>query len=119
MYADTVTVSMQFALDETARRRGIQRTYNEAHGIVPRSIRKAVGGRLVAIAEADYLEGAELLPESETWPEPAEIPGTLDRLRKEMRRASAALEFEQAAELRDRIHALERHQLGLIEVRRG
>ena len=116
MYADTVTVSMQRALDETARRRTIQREYNEAHGIVPQTIRKAIGGPLVAIADADYLESSELPPEGdEVWPEPEAIPKTLERLRKEMRRAATALEFEQAAELRDRIHALERHQLGLRE----
>jgi excinuclease ABC subunit B len=46
-------------------------------------------------------------------PPPAEIPRVLERLRKDMRKASNALEFERAAELRDRIHALERHQLGL------
>ena len=120
MYADTVTVSMQNALDETARRRTIQRQYNEDHGIVPQTIRKAISGPLVAIADADYLESAEPLPEpDEDWPEPNEIPATIDRLRKEMRRAATALEFEHAAELRDRVHALERHQLGLAEPRRG
>jgi excinuclease ABC subunit B len=120
MYADTVTVSMQNALDETARRRTIQTHYNEEHGIVPTTIRKAISGPLVAIADADYLESAEPLPEpDEDWPEPDEIPATIDRLRKEMRRAATALEFERAAELRDRVHALERHQLGLVEPRRG
>jgi excinuclease ABC subunit B len=120
MYADTVTVSMQNALDETDRRRTIQQRYNEDHGITPQTIRKAIGGPLVAIADADYLEGAELLPDpDENWPDPDEIPATLDRLRKEMRRAATALEFERAAELRDRVHALERHQLGLAEPSRA
>ena len=120
MYADTVTASMQRALEETARRRTIQQRHNEEHGITPQTIRKAIGGSLVAIAEADYLEGAALLPDAdESWPDPDELPATVARLRKEMRRAAAALEFEQAAELRDRVHALERHQLGLVEARRG
>jgi len=118
MYADTVTDSMQYALDETARRRRIQQAHNEAHGIVPRTIQKAVGNRLVAIAEADYLEPLEQ-PEddAESWPDADEIPGLIDKLRKEMRRAAAALEFEEAAGLRDRMHALERHLLGLAEAR--
>jgi excinuclease ABC subunit B len=120
MYADTVTASMQSALDETARRRTIQRRYNEDHGITPQTIRKAIGGPLVAIEDADYLEATEPLldgEDAEGWPEPDEIPGTVDRLKKEMRRAATALEFERAAELRDRIHALERHRLGLSERR--
>jgi excinuclease ABC subunit B len=120
MYADVVTASMQTAIDETGRRRTIQRAYNEEHGIVPQTIRKAIGGPLVAIAEADYLESAEpLLDADEDWPDPEDIPTTLDRLRKEMRRAATALEFERAAELRDRLGALERHQLGLIEPSRA
>ncbi len=118
MYADTVTASMRSALDETARRRRIQEQYNADHGITPQTIRKAISGPLVAIADADYLEGTEPLPDAdESWPDADEIPATLDRLRKEMRRAATALEFEQAAELRDRIHALERQHLGLSEPR--
>ncbi len=120
MYADHVTVSMQHALDETARRRTIQQHYNEEHGITPQTIRKAISGPLIAIADADYLEGSEPLPEpDEDWPDADEIPATIARLKKEMRRAATALEFERAAELRDRIHALERHQLGLAESRRA
>jgi excinuclease ABC subunit B len=124
MYADTITVSMQHALDETARRRTIQQAYNEEHGIIPQTIRKAIGGPLIAIADADYLEPAEPPTDDdgeagESWPEPEQIPVTLDRLRKEMRKAAAALEFERAAELRDRLHAIERHQLGLLEASRG
>ncbi|MEO6025277.1 MAG: excinuclease ABC subunit UvrB [Candidatus Binatia bacterium] len=116
MYADTITDSMKNAMDETARRRTIQRAYNEEHGIVPQTIRKAIAGPLVAIADADYLEGSELLPDpDDDWPDAGEIPATLDRLKKEMKRAATALEFERAAELRDRIHALERHALGLNE----
>ncbi len=114
MYADTITDSMRQALDETARRRTIQQQYNAEHGITPRTIIKAIGNPLVAIAEADYLEVP--LDDDETaedWPDPADIPHVVDRLRKEMRQASAALDFERAAELRDRVAALERHRLGL------
>jgi excinuclease ABC subunit B len=113
MYADTMTDSMRMAIDETARRRTVQRCYNEEHGITPMTIRKAIGNPLVAIAEADYLEVPLPEDEAEDWPEIAEIPAIVDRLRKEMRAASAALDFERAAELRDRIHALERHRLGV------
>ena len=114
MYADTITESMRRALDETARRRTVQQRYNEEHGITPRTIRKAIADPLVAIAEADYVEVPLGEGEGEEeWPAPEEIPAVVERLRKEMRQASAALEFERAAELRDRIHALERRRLGL------
>jgi excinuclease ABC subunit B len=115
MYADTVTDSMRQALDETARRRAVQQRFNAEHGITPRTIRKAIGDPLVAIAAADYLEvpldASEL---AEDWPDVGEIPALVDRLRKEMKQASAALDFERAAELRDRIAALEQHRLGLL-----
>ncbi len=114
MYADTITDSMRQALDETARRRAVQQRFNAEHDITPTTIRKAISDPLVAIAEADYLE----VPLDETeldedWPDLAEIPALVDKLKKEMKQASAALEFERAAELRDRISALERHRLGL------
>jgi excinuclease ABC subunit B len=113
MYADTMTDSMRMAIDETGRRRTVQRRYNEEHGITPTTIRKAIGNPLVAIAEADYLEVALPEDEREDWPELEEIPAIVERLRKEMRAASATLDFERAAELRDRIQALERHRLGV------
>ena len=84
------------------------------------TIVKAIGGPLVAITDADYLESSAPPPDAdEDWPEPDEIPALVDRLRKEMRRAATALEFERAAELRDRVHAIERHQLGLLDAGRG
>jgi len=114
MYADIITDSMRMAIDETDRRRTVQERYNVEHGITPQTIRKAIGSPLVAIAEADYLEvPLEEDEGGEDWPEPADIPALVDRLRKEMRQASATLDFERAAELRDRIAALERHRLGL------
>jgi len=114
MYADAITDSMRNALDETARRRTVQQAYNVEHDITPRTIIKAIGNPLVAIAEADYVEVP--LDEDEAaqeWPPLEEIPRVVDRLRKEMKQASNALDFERAAELRDRIVALEQHRLGL------
>jgi excinuclease ABC subunit B len=119
MYADTVTDSMARALEETARRRTVQGRFNEEHGITPQTIVKAIGDPLVAIVEADYVELAADDEEAAEFPPAHEIPATVERLRKEMRRASAGLEFERAAELRDRIQALERHQLGLLAEARG
>ncbi len=115
MYADAITDSMRNALDETARRRAVQRAYNAEHDITPRTIVKAIGDPLVAIAEADYVEvPLDEDDAAEEWPALEEIPRVVDRLRKEMKQASNALDFERAAELRDRIVALERHRLGLV-----
>jgi len=115
MYADAITDSMRNALDETARRRAVQRAYNAEHDITPRTIVKAIGDPLVAIAEADYVEvPLDEDDAAEEWPALEEIPRVVDRLRKEMKQASNALDFERAAELRDRIVALERHRLGVL-----
>ncbi len=115
MYADAITDSMRNALDETARRRAVQRAYNAEHDITPRTIVKAIGDPLVAIAEADYVEvPLDEDDAAEEWPALEEIPRVVDRLRKEMKQASNALDFERAAELRDRIVALEQHRLGLL-----
>jgi len=109
-----VTDSMRTAIDETARRRTIQERYNVEHDITPQTIQKAIGSPLVAIADADYLEvPLDEDDAAEEWPAVEEIPKLVDRLRKEMKQASSALDFERAAELRDRIQALERHRLGL------
>jgi excinuclease ABC subunit B len=112
LYADAVTESMRRALDETGRRREIQRRYNAEHGITPQTVKRNITDLGMAVVEADYLtvslaaeEGAEYRPE-----QIPEIVGALDR---EMKEAAAALEFEKAAQLRDRIQALKDVQLGL------
>jgi len=107
MYADRITDSMQRALDETDRRRAVQRQYNEEHGIEPQSIVKAVRDltdrvRMVAEQQAEYRVTGEL-PK-------AEIRYLIDELGKQMKEAAANLEFEKAALLRDQIFEL-RQQL--------
>ena len=103
MYADTVTPSMEAALRETDRRRQIQMAYNEAHGIVPQTIRKDVrevleisagGGKKKKTAEGVRLTRAERQE-------------LIAQLTKEMKHASKLLEFEHAALLRDRIKELQ------------
>src|SRR5436190_20088700 len=120
MYADAITDSMRNALDETARRRTVQQRYNVEHGITPRTIRKAIGDPLVAIAEADYLE----VPVAEEEDElaalaPAELAKRVAALRQEMREAAKQLEFERAAEIRDRIKTLETRALGVTSADAG
>ncbi len=119
LYADQITDSMRRALEETNRRRQIQEAYNRSHGIQPQSIVKPIRDltdRIHALAEepAEYLaRSPATAPEAAPSPEPEEAslpPEELDRLiaalEEEMQAAAQALEFERAAELRDRIIAL-------------
>ena len=98
LYADTVTPSMQRAMDETARRRKKQHAYNEAHGIVPQTIRKSVR-EMVEISHT----AEEASKKSKKKLSEAERQETIRRLEKEMQAASKMLEFEYAALLRDQI----------------
>ena len=111
LYADTITGSMARAIEETERRRAIQRAYNEAHGITPRTVTKAIGSLAEAVAEHDYVTVPTAAEEQEGYVPLMEIPQAIKRLRVEMGKASKALEFEEAARLRDRIRDLERRQI--------
>ena len=98
LYADTVTPSMRSAMDETERRRKLQDTFNRAHGIVPRTIRKSVR-EMVEISHSAE-EASRISKKKLSDRERAE---TIARLEKEMKEASRMLEFEYAALLRDQI----------------
>ena len=110
-YADRVTDSMRYAMDETTRRRETQEAYNIEHGIEPKTILKDVHSPLVQMANLD-LYGAQpgLLAEVA---ENADIPVAerIGRLEKEMRSAAKRLEFEEAAALRDKIKELREIQI--------
>ena len=101
MYADTITPSMRRAIDETERRRGIQDAFNQAHGIVPKTVIKSVRNLLDLDAQEDK-DSAERRGEVQglTKQQKAE---RIARLEKEMREAAKMLEFELAAALRDQI----------------
>jgi len=106
LYADRMTDSMQKAMDETNRRRAIQRAYNEEHGITPETIVRPLDMTLVAIAEADY---ADLTKEAEGLPEfrsQEEVDTYIGKLESDMREAAKRFEFERAAQLRDSIRDL-------------
>ena len=113
MYADTVTKSMSRALDETNRRRRIQADYNGKHNITPQTIQKAINDPLLPVCEADYVGVPMVEEEQAAYVDLRELPGLVRQLREEMREAARALEFERAAELRDRIVALEAQELGI------
>jgi excinuclease ABC subunit B len=113
MYADVMTDSMRRAIGETERRRRIQTAYNEEHDITPQSIKKALASPLVKVYEADYVPVPIAAEETEAYLSPQQLTAHIEQTRKAMKDAAAALEFERAAELRDRLHALEQRALGV------
>ena len=106
MYADVITDSMRRAIDETERRRKLQQEYNEAHGITPQTIKKAVRD-LIAVSKAiaETEDQFEKDPESMTE---KELSGIIKKVEKQMRAAAADLNFEQAAILRDKLLELKK-----------
>jgi excinuclease ABC subunit B len=114
MYADQITRSMQACLDETERRRVKQLAYNEEHGITPETVKKGMRSILESIAEKDYVTPPVVADIQETYGiELKEIPKLIRKMRKEMLAAAKDLNFEKAAELRDRIKQLEEAELKL------
>jgi excinuclease ABC subunit B len=113
MYADKTTRSMQACLDETGRRRTTQLAYNEVHGITPETVRKSFRSILDVLGKADSSTEslvAEALAEYESQ---ADLSADIKRLKAEMLQFAADLDFEKAAELRDRILLLEKQDLAL------
>ena len=106
MYADTITDSMRVAIDETNRRRAIQEKYNEEHGITPTTIKKAVRD-LISITKEATVSIDKLEKDPESMDE-KEIKKLMDKLKKQMEKAAADLNFEQAAELRDKMLELKK-----------
>lgn len=101
MYADTITDSMRKAIDETERRRRIQQEYNEAHNITPTTIKKAVRD-LIAISKTASESGRDLEKDIESMNH-RELEKLIKELTKKMHKAAADLNFEEAAQIRDRI----------------
>jgi excinuclease ABC subunit B len=106
LYADVMTDSMRKALGETSRRRRTQVEYNERHGIVPQSIVKPIDMSLVAVAEGDYVTVPLEEDEDVEGLTPEERQRFIGELEERMREAARKFEFEQAAQLRDRVKAL-------------
>ena len=114
LYADGMTDSMRRAIDETERRRRLQADFNKKHGITPQSIVKSLGSPLVKIYDADYFD-VPIAAESSAKYGPAELARLIRKLQKEMKQAAERLDFEAAAELRDRIRDLQSQELALRE----
>ena len=111
MYADVMTDSMKAALNETERRRARQQAYNEAHGITPMSIVKAIDDVLSSVYERDYGTAPAVKEERPTFRTQAELDAHIAGLEKEMKAAAANLDFERAASLRDLVRSLKTHEL--------
>jgi len=119
MYADTITESMQMAIDETNRRRLVQQEYNEAHGIVPRTVLKSKEEIFKQTKVADSKKGVQryYIEEEEkslaadpvtAYMSKEELEKMADRTRKAMEKAARELEFMEAARLRDEFHAIQK-----------
>ena len=107
MYADVITDSMRGAMEETMRRRELQQAYNEEHGITPQTIKKAVRD-LISISKAVAKEEKELEKDPESMNR-EELEKLIGEVQKQMKKAAAELNFEAAAELRDRMISLKKY----------
>lgn len=104
MYADKMTDSMRVAIDETERRRAVQQAYNEAHGITPQTIRKSVR-ELIAISKKVAADEVKYAKDPESMSK-KELEKTIAEIQKKMQKAAAELNFEAAAEYRDKMITL-------------
>jgi excinuclease ABC subunit B len=111
LYADTVTDSMKRAIDETDRRRQRQRAHNQAEGITPLSVKKRVADLMSGprAESPDYALAAEELRQYGD----EDLNALIARLRQEMKAAAVALDFEEAASIRDRVQKLQGLDLGI------
>ena len=107
MYADVMTDSMRNAIEETNRRREIQEAYNKEHGITPTTIKKAVRD-LIAVSKSVAETEVKLKKDPESMSK-KELKNLISQLEKQMRQAAADLNFEQAAELRDKMIELKKN----------
>ena len=113
MYADTMTDSMQKAIDVTNRRRALQQAYNEEHGITPQTIKKAVRD-LITITKALAKEEVQFEKDPESM-SAQELEKLIGNVQKKMKKAAADLDFETAAMLRDQMVDLKKHLLEITE----
>lgn len=110
LYADKITESMRYAIEETARRRSIQEKFNQENGITPQTIVKPIEATLVTAYEADYFKVPLDLGQFEEYTK-ENLAESIKKIEFEMREAAKKLEFERAAELRDRLKYLRERAL--------
>jgi excinuclease ABC subunit B len=113
LYADRMTDSLRYAIEETERRRAKQTAWNEANGITPQSVRSHIGEALASVFEQDYVTVAPVKGAGVAEFVGKDLKTAIAEMEKRMRAAAANLEFEEAARLRDEVKRLEALDLGL------
>ena len=111
MYADRITKSIQACLDETARRRVIQQRFNEENGITPETIIKSINDVFASVYEADYVTVPTVSDKIEAYELKEDISLAIRQMTKQMKEAAKKLEFEEAAQLRDKIKELSQMEM--------
>lgn len=115
LYADKVTDSMRTAIDETERRRRIQQQYNRKHNITPTSIQKNIADVMDSIYEREYFDYTRVAEDKEIYFSPQKRKQRMEELQRLMDEAAERLEFEKAAQYRDELKKLKRHELEIGE----
>ncbi len=113
LYGDKMTDSMRNAINETNRRRTVQEEYNRKHGITPQSIKKNIQAALRTVYEGDYFTVPIAAEEAGEYVFTVNIPALVASLEKQMRAAAKELDFETAAELRDKIRSLKQQEMAI------
>ena len=113
LYADTITDSIKAAVDETSRRRTLQKEYNKKNGITPQSITKRIDEVLTSVYERDYFDYLKISEEKDIYLSPEKRKKRMEKLEKLMAEAARNLEFEKAAALRDELKKLKKRELEL------
>ena len=113
LYAEKMTDSMRNAIAETNRRRSVQEAYNKEHGITPQSIQKNIQTALRTVYEQDYFTVPIAAEDAGEYVPTVDIPALVARLDKQMRAAAKELDFETAAELRDKIRSLRQQEMAV------
>jgi len=115
LYAENITKSMEKAMSETERRRKLQHEYNQKHGIVPKTIRKAISGGMEDLYDPATSHPKHREQDKALLVDLKEMPKEIAALKKKMKKAAADLEFEEAARLRDQVKRLELAQLASLD----
>jgi len=113
LYAERITDSMRNAINETNRRRTVQEAYNKEHGITPQSIKKNIQAALRTVYEQDYFTVPIAAEDAGEYVPTVNIPQFIASLEKQMRAAAKELDFETAAELRDKIRSLRQQEMAV------